>query len=118
MDGILAELVLQFSQQGSLPLLKMVAHGWLKHLDGGYSLDNGKKVGLLAQEWPRSFQPSFPEQFGVHAVAVQGKPGQDIPQQGLRRMEVACFTGGGGYLEPVRQRLPHLLLITGKTGEA
>jgi hypothetical protein len=29
-------------------------------------------------------------------------------------MEVTCFTGGGGYLEPVRQRLPHLLFVTGK----
>lgn len=29
-------------------------------------------------------------------------------------MEVTCFTGGGGYLEPVRQRLPYLLLVTGK----
>ena len=48
MNGVFAELVLQFSQQGSLPLLEMVAHGWLKHLDGGHSLDNGKKVGLLA----------------------------------------------------------------------
>ena len=33
MNGVFAELVLQFSQQGSLPLLEMVAHGWLKHLD-------------------------------------------------------------------------------------
>ena len=99
MNGILAELVLQFSQQGALPLLEVVAHGRLKHLDGGNSLDDGKQVGLLAQEWPRGFQPAFPEQLGVHAFSIQGELGQDVSQQGLRRMEIPCFIGGGRNLE-------------------
>ena len=47
MNGILAELALQFSQQGALPLLEVVAHGRLKHLDGGNSLDDGKQVGSM-----------------------------------------------------------------------
>lgn len=80
MNGVLAELVLQFSQQGSLPLLEMVAHGRLKHLDGGHSRATMEE--RLDCWRGMAFQPSFPEQFGIHPVAV-GEAWTEYPPAGI-----------------------------------
>ncbi len=73
----------------------MVAHGRLKHLNGGHSLDNGKKVGLLAQEWPRSFQPSCPEQFGIHPSPSRGSLDRISPSRdsAVWRLRVSLVAG-------------------------
>ena len=89
MNGVLAELVLQFSQQGSLPLLEMVAHGWLKHLDGGTPLTMERRLDC----WPRNGPAAFSHPARSNSGSIPS------PSRGsLDRISPAGIPPYGGYV--------------------